>query len=87
MKAEEKAKSLIKQYEIFEWEETISTNSGDYCSTVNEIPFEIAKKCALVTVKEIIDNCLLNFEPDEVAEEATFKYWNEVKQHLLTLNQ
>ena len=73
MTAKEKALSLLDKMEkqTYSYQEYAGANSS-----IAEIGYEAGKKCALITVNEILESFIIRLTPDQL------KYWEEVKQEL-----
>ena len=73
MTPKEKALSLLDKMEkqTYSYQEYAGANSS-----IAEIGYEAGKKCALITVDEILESFIIRLTPDQL------KYWEEVKQEL-----
>ena len=73
MTPKEKALSLLDKMEkqTYSYQEYAGANSS-----IAEIGYEAGKKCALITVDEILESFMIRLTPDQL------KYWEEVKQEL-----
>lgn len=73
MEPKEKALSLLDKMEkqTYSYQEYAGANSS-----IAEIGYEAGKKCALITVNEILESFIIRLTPDQL------KYWEEVKQEL-----
>ena len=71
MTPKEKAKELIKKMHI----------ENDLIYVMSKVQ---AKKCALIAVDELIDNCD-NSIVNEFIRRGAISYWNEVKQEIKKL--
>ena len=77
MTPKEKALSLLDKMEkqTYSYQEYAGANSS-----IAEIGYEAGKKCALITVNEIIE-----YSTNKCCEFQNVKYWKEVKQELEAL--
>ena len=73
MTPKEKALSLLDKMEkqTYSYQEYAGANPS-----IAEIGYEAGKKCALITVDEILESFIIRLTPDQL------KYWEEVKQEL-----
>ena len=73
MTPKEKALSLLDKMEkqTYSYQEYAGANSS-----IAEIGYEAGKKCALITVNEILESFIIRLTPDQL------KYWEAVKQEL-----
>ena len=73
MTPKEKALSLLDKMEkqTYSYQEYAGANSS-----IAEIGYEAGKKCALITVNEILESFIERLTPYQL------KYWLEVKQEL-----
>jgi hypothetical protein len=81
MTPKEKAKELVDRF----------TKLPEEGSLMWYVSFEIAKKCALIAVDEILKvtaPIIDRFEPyyQELTSEMTQEYWQEVEQEIKNLN-
>lgn len=69
----EKALSLLEKMEkqTYSYQEYAGANSS-----ISEIGYEAGKKCALITVNEILESFIIRLTPDQL------KYWEAVKKEL-----
>lgn len=79
MKAEEKAQEI---YDKFLDLDNLEVRCSQFCSGGSVEKKPLAKECALIAVDEIIESHNYIGTP-----KGNSDYWQEVKQHLLTLNQ
>ena len=73
MTAKDKALSLLDKMEkqTYSYQEYAGANSS-----IAEIGYEAGKKCALITVNEILESFIIRLTSNQL------KYWEEVKQEL-----
>jgi hypothetical protein len=73
MTPKEKALSLLDKMEkqTYSYQEYAGANSS-----IAEIGYEAGKKCALITIDEILESFIVRLTPYQL------KYWLEVKQEL-----
>ena len=73
MTPKEKALSLLDKMEkqTYSYQEYAGAHPS-----IAEIGYEAGKKCALITVNEILESFIIRLTPDQI------KYWEEVKQEL-----
>ena len=73
MKTKEKALSLLDKMEkqTYSYQEYAGANES-----IAEIGYEAGKKCALITVNEILESFIIRLTPNQL------KYWETVKQEL-----
>ena len=73
MTPKEKALSLLDKMEkqTYSYQEYAGANSS-----IAEIGYEAGKKCALITVNEILESFIIRLTPDQL------KYWEAVKKEL-----
>jgi len=82
MTPKEKAKELFDKYSNLQWQDTFSTNSGDWDSQTVSMNEASAKKAALICVDEILHGAM-------VWQFIAGKYrvfWNEVKIEIENIN-
>ena len=72
MTPQEKAQELVDQY--------MDVSEEREYDTPRDMPKEMAIKCALIAVNEIITNIEPSVSMDVI--ESRVKYWNEVKQEI-----
>ena len=75
MTPKEKAIDLVDTYKFVLWSE--DTQCGDEILCTG-----IAKRCALIAVDEIINQC---WDYREIDLEASYNYWDEVKHEIKKL--
>ena len=73
MTPKEKALSLLDKMEkqTYSYQEYAGAHPS-----IAEIGYEAGKKCALITVDEILESFMINLNPDK------YEYWEAVKQEL-----
>ena len=73
MTPKEKALSLLDKMEkqTYSYQEYAGANES-----IAEIGYEAGKKCALITVNEILESFIIRLTPNQL------KYWETVKQEL-----
>lgn len=76
MTPKEKAKELLDKYRTH-------IRIADACSCLNSIDeIDIAKKCALIVVDEVLKSVLSGYDYDQDSEEP---FWQEVKTEINNL--
>jgi hypothetical protein len=78
MTPKEKAKELFNKY--FLLNESASDENGVWI--ISALNKGLTKKCALISVDEIINVCLPSSEYGGVITDNTVEYWKEVKQEI-----
>ena len=78
MTPKDKALSLLDKMEkqTYSYQEYAGAHPS-----IAEIGYEAGKKCALITVDEILESFMINLNPDK------YEYWEAVKQEFYKLNQ
>jgi hypothetical protein len=75
MTPKDKAEKLVDTYRIILMDEDTDCGNEVLCTL-------IAKKCALIAVDEVIQQC---WDYRDIDLEASYDYWQQVKQEILAL--